>query len=87
VAGCVFFFPGSFYLMVMVIWDQEWAETVAFGAVVLKVNNSVLPKRRVSSDRHTRFLTQLGLPAAAHSNISSDKLGGFAFFPDRPLQK
>ena len=63
--GCAFFFPGSFYLMVMVIWDQEWAETAAFGAVVFKVNNGVLPKRTVSSDRHTHFLISDGNPAGA----------------------
>jgi len=77
--------------MVMVIWDQEWAETEH---LVLLCSRSTtvfcLKEEFLPTDTHVSSFpmgTQLGLPAAAHSNISSDKLGGFAFFPDRPLQK
>ncbi len=49
----------------MLVLYQEWAEAVAFSTVVFDVNNGVLPKRRVCSDRHRNVLISERKPAGA----------------------
>ena len=49
---CVYIIFSHLFL-IMFILCQEWAEAVAFSAVVFNVNKGVLPKRTVCSDSTT----------------------------------
>lgn len=43
----------------MLVLYQEWVEAVAFSAAVFNVNNGVLPKRTVRSDRNPSVFSSL----------------------------